>query len=208
MLLVPELETDTHYFVRIPGTDAKKFFYVSKDNCEWSESGEIFYTTIKREESYDVYNRSGEYIETKGYQQLKYYWDDKTKKEVKTEKEKSLDSKSEKVSSKIDTKSFKNPYCMVYKSRKFLETENGFYFKTNDPKVLIFAIKKICRWNEDGNYIIVEPKKGRFSDTGLSKYSLDGYKKNFEKKLSFKEINDYLKIFYPSPKKKIFCLFQ
>ena len=39
-------------------------------------------------------------------------------------------------------------------------------------------------------------------NTGISKYKLDGFKKEFEKKLSFKEIDKYLKVFYPINQKQ------
>jgi len=200
MLLVKEFETETHYFVRIPATEAKEYFYIPKDECEWAESGEIFYTTLRIEESYDIYNQAGEFIETKSYHQLKHYWDDKTKKEENIQKD-----NHDVVEKKEKTNSFyspKNPFCKVYHSRIHLETEKGFYFKTSDPKVLIFADKKICNWNEDKSYLTIEPRKGAFSNTGLSKYSLDGYKKTYEGKLSFKEISNYLKIFYPQSQRK------
>lgn len=203
MLLVREFETETHYFVRIPSTGAKEYFYIPKEECEWAESGEIFYTTLRAEESYDIYNRSGEFLETKNYHQLKHYWDDKTKKEENTQKDNSeAFEKKEKSNNSNSFHFLKNPYCKVYHSRMHLETEKGFYFKTNDPNILIFADKKICNWNEDKSYLTIVPRKSAFSNTGLSKYNLDGYKKTFEKKLSFKEINNYLKVFYPQSQKK------
>ena len=204
MLLVREFETETHYFVRIPATEAKKYFYIPKEECEWVESGEIFYTTLRAEESYDIYNRSGEFLETKSYHQLKHYWDDKTKTEENSQKDNDeVLEKNEKTNSFSNSShSPKNPYCKVYHSRMHVETEKGFYFKTNDPKVLIFADKKICNWNEDKSYLTIEPRKGAFSNTGLSKYSLDGYKKTYEGKLSFKEIGNYLKVFYPQSQRK------
>ena len=52
ILLVDKLETDTHYFVRVPYTGAKEYFYIPKNKCEWH--GDIFYTTLKSDEIYKI----------------------------------------------------------------------------------------------------------------------------------------------------------
>ena len=49
--------------------------------------------------------------------------------------------------------------------------------------------------------MIVCPRKNIFN-TGISKYSLDGYKKTYIKKLQYNEIERYMKRFYPSSNKK------
>ena len=90
----------------------------------------------------------------------------------------------------------------MFSSRIYLDTKNGFYIKTSDENVLLFADKKICKWNDDKSYLIVTPKRNMWSNTGISKYKLTGFKKEFEKKLSFKEIDNYLKIFYPITQKQ------
>ena len=197
ILLVDKLETDTHYFVRVPYTGAKEYFYIPKDKCEWH--GDIFYTTLKSDEIYKIYDRSGNFIQEKNYFQLTANWDDKTKekKEVSSNS-KNMDKKE--VSKTISD--IKEPVCKVFSSRIYLDTKNGFYIKTSDENVLLFADKKICKWNDDKSYLIVTPKRNMWSNTGISKYKLTGFKKEFEKKLSFKEIDNYLKIFYPITQKQ------
>lgn len=197
ILLVDKLETDTHYFVRVPYTGAKEYFYIPKDKCEWH--GDIFYTTLKSDEIYKIYDRSGNFIQEKNYFQLTANWDDKTKekKEVSSNSKNTDKKEVSKIASDI-----KEPVCKVFSSRIYLDTKNGFYIKTSDENVLLFADKKICKWNDDKSYLIVTPKRNMWSNTGISKYKLTGFKKEFEKKLSFKEIDNYLKIFYPITQKQ------
>lgn len=205
VLLVPSLETDTHYFVRIPNTEAKEYFYVPKEECEWTENGELFYTSLKYGKSYKIYDKVGEYLYDKSFEELKNKWDDKTKKQSSPS--------SEELKEVIDTKEdefiydnsyiskYKEPISKIYKSKIYLETEKGFYIKTGDSSSLLFATRKICSWTDDKSYLIVCPKKGLFN-SGLSKYSLDGFKKTFEKRINYNEIDKYLKMFYPNELKK------
>ncbi len=213
-LLVPSLETGTHFFVRIPGTEAKEYFYLPKEECIWSKPGETIFTKLKAGESYPIYNSSGEYIFTKSFDELKEKWDDKTKEESVSlhspkKKNSELVSKESKMVS-VDDKiiydnsyisRYKEPFCRIYHSKIYLETEKGFYIKTEDPNVLLFAIKKICNWTDNKVYLIANPRKGLFN-SGISKYRLQGFKKDFEKKLSFSEIDKYIKVFYPKDSKK------
>lgn len=197
ILLVDKLETDTHYFVRVPYTGAKEYFYIPKDKCEWH--GDIFYTTLKSDEIYKIYDRSGNFIQEKNYFQLTANWDDKTKekKEVSSNSKNTDKKEVSKIASDI-----KEPVCKVFSSRIYLDTNNGFYIKTSDENVLLFADKKICKWNDGKSYLIITPRKNMWLNTGISKYKLTGFKKEFEKKLSFKEIDNYLKIFYPITQKQ------
>ncbi len=207
MLLVPSLETDSHFFVRIPGTSAKEYLYLPKEECIWSKPGETIFTKLKAGQSYSIYNSKGEYICTKSFDELKQKWDDKTKEELVSPHE-TVETNTE-VAEKEDKiiydnsyiSRYKEPYCRAYHSKIYLETDKGFYIKTDDPNILLFAIKKICNWTEDKSYLIINPKKGLFN-SGMSKYRIQGFKKDYEKKLSFSEINKYIKIFYPSDSKK------
>lgn len=201
VLLVPSLETDTHYFVRIPNTEAKEYMFISKEECDWANNGELFYTSLKYGKSYPIYNKMGEYIFDKSFNELKNKWEDKTKSnntpsnDIRVEPEVLPDNDILYDNTYISK--YKDPISKIYKSKIYLETEKGFYIKTNDSDTLLFAVKKICNWTEDKSYLIVNPKKGLFN-SGLSKYSLDGFKKTFEKKLSYNEIGKYIKMFYPN----------
>lgn len=201
VLLVNELETDTNYFVRVPYTGAKEYFYIPKEKCEWH--GDIFYTTLKADETYKIYDRSGEFLYDKSYFQLTANWDDKNKdKEKKVVPEKLEKQHNIKDQTTKSSSEFKEPVCKVFSSRIYLDSKNGFYIKTADKNVLLFADKKICKWNDDKSYLIITPRKNMWLNTGISKYKLDGFKKEFEKKLSFKEIDKYLKVFYPINQKQ------
>lgn len=203
VLLVPELETDTHYFVRIPNTEAKEYFYIPKDECEWTTNEEVFFTKLKYGESYSIYNRKGEFQYEKSFMELKHKWEDKTKgKEIESDQQEilndALDTKENKIIYNNNYESrYKNPVCKVYKSKIYLETEKGFYIETDTPKVLLFAIKKICNWNDDKSYLIINPRKGKFINSGISKYILDGFKKEYKGKLSYDELDKYIKVFNP-----------
>lgn len=59
----------------------------------------------------------------------------------------------------------------------------------------MFAIKKICNWTSDKSYLIISPRK--IFNSGISKYRLQGFKKDYEKKLSFSELSKYIKVFEP-----------
>lgn len=206
VLLVPQLETDSHYFVRIPNTEAKEYFYIPKDECEWVDSGELFYTKLKYGESYKIYDRNGEYLYDKSFNELKHKWEDKTKKqstpsnELVQEAEES--SEDNIIYDNTYTSKYKDPISKIYKSKIYLETEKGFYIKTNNPSTLLFIIKKICNWTEDKSYLIVSPRKGFLNGCGISKYKLDGFTKTFDKKISYNEISKYLKMFIPNDLKK------
>lgn len=210
VLLVPELETETHYFVRIPYTSAKEYFYVPKSECEWTSNGELFYTKLKYGQNYPIYNRDGEFVFEKSFEKLKNNWEDKTKhkeEELENYDINNVPVTNEKKGNNIIYDNsyisrYKEPICKVYKSKIHLETEKGFYIRTEDPKTLLFALKKICNWNDDKSYLIVSPRKGKFINNGVSIYSLDGFKKEYQKKLFYNEIDKYLKIFYPSNSKK------
>ena len=204
MLLVPSLESDKHYFVRIPGTEAKEYFYVPKDECTWSDTGETIFTKLKSDMSYSIYNSSGEYITDKSYNELKENWDENTKNKLIPDEEslsKTINSDNNIFYDNSYISRYKEPICKVYYSKIYLETDKGFYIKTSDPNTLLFAVKKICNWTDDKSYLIVSPKKGIFN-SGISKYTLHGFKKEYDRKLSFSELNKYIKIFYPNELKK------
>ena len=209
ILLCPDMETNTHYFVRIPNTGAKDYFYLPKNECNWS--GEMIFTKLKSGMKYKVYNRSGNFKYEKSAEDLKHYWEDKTNKKSKTVFETKTQDETE-VSEELPEETVENvfpfipqkePVCKVAKSRILDETENGYYFKTNDRNILLYATKKICNWNQDQSYLILHPKKNFLTGTGISKYNYDGNTKTFERRLAFNEIGDYLKIFYPASYKKI-----
>ena len=202
---MPSLETDTHYFVRIPNTDAKEYFYIPKNECEWVDSGELFYTKLKYGDSYKIYNKLGEYICTKSFDELKFKWEDKTKKQSSTSNEigKEVEENEDRIIyDNSYTSKYKEPISKIYHSKIYLETEKGFYIKTDNPTTLLFVVKKICNWTDDKSYLIVSPRKGFLNGSGISKYRLDGFTKTFEKKLSYNEINKYLKILLPKDSKK------
>jgi len=201
MLLVESKETDTHYFVRIPFTGAKEYFYIAKNECLKSDNGDTIFTKLKYGQSYPIYNSEGEYISTKSYEELKENWEDKTKKNAKvidkTEEITSIPKEDDILYDNSYISKYKEPICKIYHSKIYLETEKGFYIRTEDPNVLLFAIKKICNWTDNKSYLIISPRKGLFN-SGISKYRLTGFKKDFEGKLSFSEISKYVKVFTPS----------
>lgn len=211
MLLCPDMETPTHYFVRIPNTGAKDHIYIPKNECNWS--GEIIFTKLKSGMKYKIYNRSGNFKYEKSTEDLKNYWEDKTnkgnKKVFETKTQELNQSESKEIKEANETENVlpfipqKEPVCKVAKSRILDETENGYYFKTNDRNILLYATKKICDWNQDQSYLILHPKKNFLTGTGISKYIYDGNIKTFEKRLAFNELGDYLKVFYPASYKKI-----
>lgn len=211
MLLVESKETDTHYFVRIPYTSAKEYFYVPKSECLRSDNGETIFTRLKYGESYPIYNGKGEYLNTKSFEELKDNWEDKTKKNVKIlgkeEQTSSIPKEDDILYDNSYISKYKEPICKVYHSKIYLETEKGFYIKTEDPNVLLFAIKKICNWTDNKSYLIISPRKGLFN-SGMSKYRLTGFKKDYEGRLSFSEISKYIRVFTPSnlKKKEVFVL--
>ena len=211
ILHVPSLDTDTHYFIRIPGTSAKDYFYLPKEDCNWSENNEILFAKLRSNAEYNIYNKYGKIKNKKTAEELKHYWEDKTKDKNKHVFETKTPDKRK--TSKKTTKDFhlpkepsyipeKAPVCKVFKSKVVDETDNGFYFKIEDKNVLLFATKKICSWNKDNSYLIIHPKKNFITGTGLSKYKYDGKNRKFEKKLFFNELNKYVKVFYPASLKK------
>ena len=206
-LLNPSFETNTHYFVRIPNTGAKDYFYIPKNECNWS--GEIIFTKLKSGNKYKVYNKHGNYKYEKSAEELKHYWEDKTSKKNNVfESKNSKEEKKEEIPADETIKEVqpfipqKEPVCKVFKSRIFKETDNGYYVKTNDKNILLFIMKKICKWNQDNSYLIVHPKKNFLTGTGISKYKFDGEEKTYEKRLAFNEITEYLSVFYPASYKK------
>lgn len=211
MLLVEEKETDTHYFVRIPFTGAKEYFYIPKSECLKSDNGDTIFTKLKYGQSYPIYNLEGEYVSTKSFDELKENWEDKTKKNakvVKTNEEiTSIPKEDDILYDNSYISKYKEPICKIYHSKIYLETEKGFYIKTEDPNTLLFAIKKICNWTDNKSYLIIAPRKGLFN-SGISKYRLTGFKKDYEGKLSFSEISKYVKVFTPSnlKNKEVFVL--
>lgn len=208
MLLNSSFETNTHYFVRIPNTGAKDFFYLPKNECNWS--GEMIFTKLKSGTKYKVYNKFGNFKYEKSAEELKHYWEDKTNKTNKTvfESNTSNEEKKEEIPSEEEIKEVqpyipqKEPVCKVFKSRILKETDNGYYVKTNDRNTLLFIMKKICKWNQDNSCLIVHPKKNFLTGTGISKYKYDGTEKTFDRRLAFNEIPDYLSVFYPASFKK------
>lgn len=211
MLLVDAKETDTHYFVRIPFTGAKEYFYIPKSECLKSDNGDTIFTKLKYGQSYPIYNLEGEYVSTKSFDELKENWEDKTKKNVKViETNEEITSAPKEDDILYDNSyisKYKEPICKIYHSKIYLETEKGFYIKTEDPNVLLFAIKKICNWTDNKSYLIIAPRKGLFN-SGISKYRLTGFKKDYEGKLAFSEISKYVKVFTPSnlKNKEVFVL--
>lgn len=207
MLLCPDMETNTHYFVRIPNTSAKDYFYLPKNECNWS--GEMIFTKLTSGMKYKIYNRSGNLRYEKTAEELKHYWEDKTNKSNKSVFESKIQEKEEKEQQTEEVTNVqpfipqKEPVCKVSKSRIYDTTDNGYYFKTNNKNVLLFASKDLCKWNQDQSYLIIHPKKNFLKGTGISKYNFDGEKKVYEKRLSFNEIGDYLSVFYPPSYKKI-----
>ena len=201
MLLVESKETDTHYFVRIPFTSAKEYFYIPKSECLKSDNGDTIFTKLKYGQSYPIYNLEGEYVNTKSFDELKENWEDKTKKNVKTietnEEITSIPKEDDILYDNSYISKYKEPICKIYHSKIYLETEKGFYIKTEEPNVLLFAIKKICNWTDNKSYLIISPRKGLFN-SGFSKYRLTGFKKDYEGRLSFSEISKYVKVFTPS----------
>ena len=201
MLLVESKETDTHYFVRIPFTSAKEYFYIPKSECLKSDNGDTIFTKLKYGQSYPIYNLEGEYVNTKSFDELKENWEDKTKKNVKAietnEEITSIPKEDDILYDNSYISKYKEPICKIYHSKIYLETEKGFYIKTEDPNVLLFAIKKICNWTDNKSYLIIAPRKGLFN-SGFSKYRLTGFKKDYEGRLSFSEISKYVKVFTPS----------
>ena len=201
MLLVETKETDTHYFVRIPFTGAKEYFYIPKSECLKSDNGDTIFTKLKYGQSYPIYNLEGEYVSTKSFDELKENWEDKTKKNVRAvetnEEITSIPKEDDILYDNNYISKYKEPICKIYHSKIYLETEKGFYIKTVDPNVLLFAIKKICNWTDNKSYLIIAPRKGLFN-SGISKYRLTGFKKDHEGKLSFSEISKYVKVFTPS----------
>ena len=205
VLLIPSLETETHYFVRIPNTEAKEYFYVPKEECEWTDNHDLFYTRLKYGQNYKIYDKKGEYLYDKTFQELKHKWEDKTKKQSTPSNELVSEERQESDNSFIYdntyTSKYKEPISKIYKSKIYLETDTGFYIRTNNPKTLLFAPKKMCNWTEDKSYLIISPKKGLFN-SGISKYSLEGFKKTYEKKIAYNELEQYIKLFYPNDLKK------
>lgn len=201
MLLVEALETDKSYFVRIPNTGAKDYFYIDKDSCNFTNGTETIFTKLEANKTYKIYDKDGNFKYEKTSFELKEYWEDKTKKE-----EQKLEQEEKCKVIKVDFKEpftpIKDSISKVYKSKIYDETENGFYIKTDDPNVLLFALKKICKWNQDKNFLIIHPRKNFLRGTDISKYSFDGENKNFIKKLTYNELEKYLKLFYPASLKK------
>lgn len=201
VLLVKELETETSYFIRIPNTEGKDYFYIDKEDCNWANNNEMLFTKLEANKTYKIYDKSGNFKYEKTSFELKKYWEDKTKKEEKKTKKEER-SNIVKVNFKEPYTPIKEPISKVYKSKIYDETENGFYIRTDDPNVLLFASKRICNWNQEKNFLIIHPRKNFLRGTDISKYNFDGENKKFMKKLSYNEIENYLKLFYPASLKK------
>lgn len=197
ILFVPELETESDYFIRVPNTEAKDYIYLPKVEGNWSSNEEILFTKLKSNQKYKIYDRQGNFKYEITANELKKHWEDKTNKKV-------FESKSEikeepKESSKVvPFTPIKEPVCKVFKSKILSETDNGYYLKTNDSNTILFASKKICKWNQSNDYLIIKPKRNRLTGSGISKYNYDGENKTFDKRLSLEEIKEYLSIFYPA----------
>lgn len=209
MLLSPTYETDTHYFIRIPNTGAKDYFYLSKDECNWSDNKEMLFTKFKSGVKYKIYDKFGEFKCEKTTEKLKHYWEDKTNKNNNSVFESKVDKEDTETIGKDSKKKEQQPYipqkqpvCKVFKTRIKDETDKGYYFKTNDRSTLLYVPKDMCKYNEDNSLIIIYPKNSFLFGTGISKYRFDGENKIYEKNLSFTELKEYLSIFYPASYKK------
>lgn len=206
ILLVPSKETDTHYFIRIPNTNMKDYFYLPKSECNWSSNKEMLFTKLKSGMKYKIYTRNGEYKEDKTTEELRSYWEDKTKQKVFESKVKEPLNETESKETKptLSSKPYipeKEPVCKVFKTKIIDTTDNGYYFKLNSDD-LFFVTKKICTWNQDGSYLIMKPKKNRITGTGISRYELKGDTKKFVERISFNDLEKYFHFFYPATYKK------
>lgn len=205
ILLVPSKETDTHYFIRIPNTNMKDYFYLPKSECNWSSNKEMLFTKLKSGMKYKIYASNGEYKEEKTAEELRRYWEDKTKQKVfeskikETPKEENKDLKKELASKPYIPE--KEPVCKVFKTKIIDETKDGYYFKLNTDD-LFYVTKKICTWNQDGSYLIMKPKKNRLTGTGISRYEQKGETRKFVERLSFNELGKYFHFFYPATFKR------
>jgi len=198
MLFVDELSTDTHYFIRVPNTSAKDYIYLPKEEGNWSDNQEVFFTKLKSGVKYKIYDKTGNFKREMTTSELKQYWEDKTNKQVFEFKPEEIKQNDDKPKNPVPYVPIKEPVCKVFKSRIITETDNGYYFKTNDPGIILFATKKICKWNQSNDFLIVKPKKNLLTGSGISRYKCDGENKIFDKRLSLDEIKEYLSIFYPA----------
>lgn len=198
ILFVDGLSTATHYFIRVPNTSAKDYIYLSKEEGNWSDNQEVFFTKLKSGAKYKIYDKTGNFKREITTSELKHYWEDKTNKQVFASNPEEIKQNDDKPNNIVPYVPIKEPVCKVFKSRIINETNNGYYFKTNDPEVILFVTKKICNWNQSKDYLIVKPKKNLLTGSGISRYKCDGENKSFDKRLSLDEIKEYLSVFYPA----------
>lgn len=192
ILFYHELETETDYFVRIPNTKAKYFFYIPKSEGKWSDDHEMLYSSLDLNKNYKIYDEKGNFIKELSGDKIKGYWEDKTEQKNKPEKSEKEELKNTKYVPE------KSPVCKVFKTKILEETSNGYYCNIRDNNTLIFISKEICKWNADKSYLIIHPRKNFLKGTGLSLYNVVNDTKKFAHKIPFNEIKKYLKIFYPA----------
>lgn len=206
ILLEPSKETDTHYFIRVPNTNMKDYFYLPKSECNWVNNNEMLFTKLKSGTKYKIYNRNGEFKEEKTAEEFRRYWEDKTKQKVFESKVKEDVSKEESKESPpvLSSKPYipeKEPVCKIYKTKIVEETKDGYYFKL-DTDDFFYVTKKICTWNQDGSYLIMKPKKNRLTGTGISRYEVQDGNRKFAGRISFNELENYFHFFYPATYKR------
>lgn len=203
-IFIDDLATDTHYFVRVPNTSAQDYIYLPKSEGHWTNNGEMFFTKLKSGEKYKIYDRTGNFKREITMSELKHYWEDKTNHQVIEQKNKDNQKQNNDASTNIvkpSSEEFtpsKEPVCKIFKTRILEETNNGYYIKTNNPEIILFASKKICKWNLNNDYLVAKPKRNLLTGSGISRYNYDGNNRTFDKRLSLEEIEEYLNIFYPA----------
>lgn len=200
MLVVDEYETDSEYFVRIPNTEAKDYFYLDKSECNWSDNGEMMFTRLEAGKTYRIYDRDGNFKCEKNAEQLQPYWEDKTDKKILGNNTDTVEQEN-KQKRKIYNQPYfpnKEPICKVFKSKIVTETDNGYYFSTKDEETILFASKKICNWNQDNRYLIIHPKKNKIFGSGLSKYVYEGSELKYKGKISLNDLSQYISVFNPA----------
>jgi len=76
-MFIPEMETETHYFTRIPFT--KDYMYLPKENTEWTYNNTTCFVKLGLKEQFEIYNKDGQYINDKTVEMIKGRFDDKTR---------------------------------------------------------------------------------------------------------------------------------
>lgn len=113
-------ERNDYFFVRIPNTQAKKYMYLNKNNCRWSDNKAILIVELPADKKYQIYSGSREKMEIWDSEQMLKKWESKKGNQKQHEKKKNGNElKESKTVHNEDSSKLKLPSLENAKVKKF-----------------------------------------------------------------------------------------